>query len=322
MLKQMLIDPSKYGVKCPYAMTPKGICIHNTANDASAKSERNNVNRWDNNAEVSFHIVVDDEEAIQLIPLNRNAWHAGDGGSGNGNRNYIAIEICYSKSGGDKFINAEKRAAKEVAALLKQYGWGIDKIKKHQDFSNKYCPHRTLDMGWQRFLNMIQAELNGSSQPTIPGENNLNVGDRVKVIGANYATGETIPDWVKSNIYEIIQIANNKVLIGGIMSWVYNNDVQKISANNTTPITSPVSNKQYLNLKPHMTTWAIYKENGPYTTAYKIGDLEPAQFGGISYEILGNPVTDVYIIQTRDFGRVGIWAPRDNDSTIASYSIY
>ncbi|MBS4959162.1 MAG: N-acetylmuramoyl-L-alanine amidase, partial [Clostridium sp.] len=160
MLKQMLIDSNKYGVKCPYSMTPKGICIHNTANDASALAERNNVNRWDNDAEVSFHIAIDDIEAIQLIPFNRNAWHSGDGGNGPGNRNYIAIEICYSKSGGDRFIKAEKRAAKEVAALLKEYGWTINNVKKHKDFSNKYCPHRTLDMGWQRFLNMIQAELN------------------------------------------------------------------------------------------------------------------------------------------------------------------
>lgn len=165
MLKQMLIDSNKYGVKCPYSMTPKGICIHNTANDASALAERNNVNRWDNDAEVSFHIAIDDMEAIQLIPFNRNAWHAGDGVNGPGNRNYIAIEICYSKSGGERFINAEKRAAKEVAALLKEYGWSINNVKKHQDFSNKYCPHRTLDMGWQRFLNMIQAELNALNKP-------------------------------------------------------------------------------------------------------------------------------------------------------------
>ena len=163
MLKQMLIDSNKYGVKCPYSMTPKGICIHNTANDASALAERNNVNRWDNDAEVSFHIAIDDIEAIQLIPFNRNAWHSGDGGNGPGNRNYIAIEICYSKSGGDRFIKAEQRAAKEVASLLKEYGWTINNVKKHQDFSNKYCPHRTLDMGWQRFLNMIQAELNVSN---------------------------------------------------------------------------------------------------------------------------------------------------------------
>lgn len=160
-----LIPESQYPTKCPYSMEPKGVCIHNTGNDASAENERDNLARADNQAEVSFHIAIDDKEAIQCIPLNRNAWHSGDGGSGEGNRNYIAVEICYSKSGGDRFIKAEKRAAKEVATLLKQYGWTINNVKKHQDFSNKYCPHRTLDMGWQRFLNMIQAELNALNKP-------------------------------------------------------------------------------------------------------------------------------------------------------------
>lgn len=154
------IPESQYPSKCPYSMVPKGICIHNTANDASAIQERNNVARDNNTAEVSFHIAIDDKEAIQLIPFNRNAWHAGDGSTGQGNRSYIAIEICYSLSGGERFINAEKRAAKEIAVLLKQYGWTLANVKKHQDFSGKYCPHRTLDMGYQRFLNMIQSELN------------------------------------------------------------------------------------------------------------------------------------------------------------------
>lgn len=158
MIKQQLISQSKYNVKCPYAMNPVGICVHNTANDASAQNEVTYM--ISNNNEVSFHIAIDDTEAIQAIPFNRNAWAAGDGGEGNGNRKYIHIEICYSKSGGDKFIAAEQRAAKEIAALLKQFGWTIANVKKHQDFSNKYCPHRTLDMGWQRFLNMILAELN------------------------------------------------------------------------------------------------------------------------------------------------------------------
>ena len=162
-LVQSLIDSSKYGVKCPYDMSPKGICVHNTANDATAKNEVAYMKS--NNNEVSFHIAIDDVEAIQAIPFNRNAWAAGDGGSGNGNRNYIHIEICYSKSGGDKFIAAEKRAAKEIAALLKSFGWTISNMKKHQDFSGKYCPHRTLDMGWQRFVNMVQAELDALNKP-------------------------------------------------------------------------------------------------------------------------------------------------------------
>lgn len=160
-IKQKLVSSSKYSVKCPYSMTPIGICIHNTANDASAANEISYM--ISNNNEVSFHIAVDDKEAIQGIPFNRNAWHAGDGGSGTGNRKYIAIEICYSKSGGTRFTNAEKNAAKLTAQLLKKYGWNINNVKKHQDFSGKYCPHRTLDLGWQRFLNMISAELGGSS---------------------------------------------------------------------------------------------------------------------------------------------------------------
>ena len=154
---QNLVLPSKYNIKCPYTMNPEFIVVHNTANDASAKNEV--AYMINNNNKVSFHYAIDDKEIVQGIPENRNAWHAGDG-NGQGNRKGIGIEICYSKSGGTRFIEAEKLAAKFIAFKLNEKGWGIDKVKKHQDFSGKYCPHRTLDMGWQRFLNMIQAELN------------------------------------------------------------------------------------------------------------------------------------------------------------------
>jgi len=155
---QNFVSPSKYNIKCPYLMTPEFIVVHNTANDASARNEVAYMIR--NNNEVSFHYAIDNMEIVQGIPEDRNAWHAGDGGSGPGNRKGIAIEICYSLSGGQRFIDAEKLAAKFIAYKLKEKGWGIDRVKKHQDFSGKYCPHRTLDMGWQRFLDMVQAELN------------------------------------------------------------------------------------------------------------------------------------------------------------------
>lgn len=154
---QNLVSPSKYKIKCPYTMDSEFIVVHNTANDASARDEIAYMIR--NNDQISFHYAIDDKEIVQGIPENRNAWHAGDG-NGPGNRKGIGIEICYSKSGGTRFIEAEKLAAKFIAFKLNEKGWGIDKIKKHQDFSGKYCPHRTLDMGWQRFLNMIQNELN------------------------------------------------------------------------------------------------------------------------------------------------------------------
>lgn len=157
-IRQMLVNKNKYNIKCPYEMKAEFIVVHNTANDASANNEISYM--INNNNQVSFHFAVDNVESVQGIPFNRNTWNAGDGVNGNGNRKGISIEICYSLSGGDRFVKAEKNAAKLIAQLLKERGWGIDKVKKHQDFSNKYCPHRTLDMGWPRFLNMVQNELN------------------------------------------------------------------------------------------------------------------------------------------------------------------
>ena len=157
-IKQNLVSSSKYDIKCPYERTPQFYVIHNTYNDAAAYMIRN-----DN--KVSFHYAVDDVEAVQGLPEDRSAFASGDGKRGQGNLYGIHVEICYSKSGGDRFIKAEQNAAKFIADGLKAHGWGIDKVKKHQDFANKYCPHRTLDMGWQRFLNMVQANLDGNSQP-------------------------------------------------------------------------------------------------------------------------------------------------------------
>lgn len=225
-LIQLLISSSKYGVKCPYTMTPKGICIHNTANDASARNEISYMQS--NNNEVSFHIAVDDQEAIQALPFDRNAWHAGDGGNGQGNRNYIAVEICYSKSGGSRFEAAEKRAAKEVAALLKKYGWGTDKIKDHRSFSGKNCPHRT---NMSNFIKLVQSELTGSSATaTSPGATgSVTVGSKVKVVGTHYATGQEVPGWVKQNTYTVQQVNGDRALLQEITSWVYIKDLQLIS---------------------------------------------------------------------------------------------
>lgn len=155
-IRKLNMPQSKYSIKCPYMMTPEYVVIHNTANDASAENEIRYMQS--NDAQTSFHFAVDDKEAVQGVETWRNAWHAGDGANGKGNRKGIAIEICYSKSGGTRFTKAEQNGAELAAKLLIDFGWGIDKITKHQDYSGKYCPHRTLDLGWDRFINMIEAK--------------------------------------------------------------------------------------------------------------------------------------------------------------------
>lgn len=157
LIKQNLVPESKYPTKCPYPMVPEGICVHNTANDAPSKNEI--AYMISNDLKNSFHFSVDDIEIWQGLPLDRNGWHAGDGVNGLGNRKHIAVEICYSKSGGEKFDKAEDNAAALIAQIVNQRGWSISQVKKHQDFSGKYCPHRTLDLGWDRFINKVKANM-------------------------------------------------------------------------------------------------------------------------------------------------------------------
>lgn len=162
IIKQRLCPSRLYYCKCPHSMTPSYITIHNTANDASASNEINYM--LSNTRQVSYHYAVDDKEAVQGLPLNRNGWHAGNpdykgGNARTGNLHSIGIEICYSRSGGARFDAAERNAAYLTAMLLKKYGLGIDRVRRHYDWSRKNCPHRTMAKGWQRFLNMVAAEL-------------------------------------------------------------------------------------------------------------------------------------------------------------------
>ena len=56
----------------------------------------------------------------------------------------------------------------------------------------------------------------------------IKVGSYVKPIGKKYATGQTIPAWVKQRSHKVSQIKGNRVLLGypsGIRSWVYLNEV-------------------------------------------------------------------------------------------------
>ena len=49
----------------------------------------------------------------------------------------------------------------------------IDRIRKHQDWSGKYCPHRTLDAGWDRFVDMIMTEVRYQQILKFASENGL-----------------------------------------------------------------------------------------------------------------------------------------------------
>ena len=186
IIKQIPLLESKYGIKCPYITDKIGITVHNTANSAPASNEiRYMIN---NNEKVSYHVAVDENEVIECIPFNRNTWNAGDG-KGKGNMNTISIEICRSTSEDESLYDrAEENAIEYIAKLLKERGWGVDRVYKHQDWNKKYCPHKILDRGeWELFKSKIQNKLDGNTNVTQQINTNNEGGDEVRI----YRNGST-----------------------------------------------------------------------------------------------------------------------------------
>jgi len=167
--KQNLVSSSKYSVKCPYSLTPQYIVVHDTANSAPASNEISYMIRNDN--QVSFHIAVDEKEAIQGLPLNRNAWACGDGTNGNGNRKGISVEICRpTNSDRSLYDQSEENAVYVVARLLHKYGLGIDRLKRHYDFATnkKQCPNVIIREGrWDNFKSRVEWVLGEIKKGTI-----------------------------------------------------------------------------------------------------------------------------------------------------------
>lgn len=52
---------------------------------------------------------------------------------------------------------------------------------------------------------------------------------KVNFSAKTWSNGAGIPDWVKGNSYEVIQTNGNKVLLGGIMSWIDRSNVEILS---------------------------------------------------------------------------------------------
>lgn len=153
-ITQEIIPKSLWRLKCPHGMTPTYITIHNTANTASAAQEVNYLKR--NSAATSCHIFVDEDQAIQCLPLNRNGWHAGDGVNGTGNRRSIGIEICRSTEYTTGWHRqAMLNAAEVVRQLMDKYNIPLDHVVQHNHWTGKNCPHRIRSEGtWQEFLSL------------------------------------------------------------------------------------------------------------------------------------------------------------------------
>jgi N-acetylmuramoyl-L-alanine amidase len=145
-------------------LAPEYITVHSTGNPGStARNEWAWLTNPANKRTASWHICVDDKEAIEAIPLSEVAWHAGDGASGPGNRKSIAVEICES---GDRAKTLEN-AAELTARLLRERNWGTERLRRHWDWSGKACPRIFVAdnwAGWENFKRDVQKHLESSNE--------------------------------------------------------------------------------------------------------------------------------------------------------------
>ena len=85
--------------------------------------------------------------------------------------------------------------------------------------------------------------LKKKTEPTKPstggGSGVIAIGSTVKVTGTKYATGQTIPGWVKSTTHKVSEISGDRALLGrdgGICSWVYLRDLTLVSGGAAKPV--------------------------------------------------------------------------------------
>lgn len=138
----------------------KGATVHTTGNtrpgaDAQAHA---NLQSLGNVRVASWHVQIDDTEAIQSYEDFRQCWHAGDG-RGMGNTQTIGYELCVNSDG--DYVQMLKNAAERIAMDAAEYGWTRDDIYQHNEFSTwgKNCPRELRgtkdDISWAEFVDMI-----------------------------------------------------------------------------------------------------------------------------------------------------------------------
>jgi len=160
---------------------PTYITIHETANFGvgnGAEMHRKFTHNGGGPENVSFHFVVDDKEAIQLLPVTEIGWHAGDGcdeypdGVGHddtGCFSSVAIEMCVNSDG--NFDQTMRNTATLIAKIIMsdedvvgfftmKNRFSENRIAQHNAWSGKDCPHTLRSEGlWNKFLGYVDEAL-------------------------------------------------------------------------------------------------------------------------------------------------------------------
>ena len=204
-------------------ITPTSITIHQTGNiGAAAKNNHNYMKNCNKNGSriASWHFTVDDKEIYQAQSCNYKTFHAGNA---TGNNTSIGIEICMFNDK-EKQRKAYANAIELVKILLKYYGWTVDKVKRHKDWSGKHCPAWLIEGKFGYTWDWFKKQVASNQPASTPTSNDAFV---VKVTvdslnvrkgpGTSYAVVTSIK---KGEAYTIVEVKGSWGLLKSKVGWI------------------------------------------------------------------------------------------------------
>lgn len=92
---------------------------------------------------------------------------------------------------------------------------------------------------------------------------------------------------------------------------------KQLGVSTSTGSTSkPSPKKKTVTLPSSASRWRVYPTNKAPVVGNECGYLYPSKFGGLTYDILATPQTDVVTIKTRDYGKVNIYVAKSTGAII------
>jgi hypothetical protein len=198
-------------------MDPEYITVHTTRNLKKGANAHMHSRFLKFTADVTqkrWHETIDDKACIQHLKHTINAWAAGDGLYGTGNRKSIQIEICENVDG--DFEKAKTNAIFRIKQIMKEHNIPIERVVPHRTWSGKDCPHVLLK-DWASFIERIKENVTVVAASELPkvisfssyprfikvvrdtgGYNYANLADRTKTYAVGTVMkvyGETYAAW-------------------------------------------------------------------------------------------------------------------------------
>ena len=217
--------------------------------------------------------------------------------------------------------------------ILEAFGTNIDPLALNQEFINAGSfmyvgdvnpdgSHAIDGLGWgsltKRYGNIVPVEINNNANGSWPQSNNA----IVKFAFRGTTHFSKVADYTQQLILDSWDgVVRHIGYYGQPVAYaIYENTDKPAQIPAMTQVQAASSKShvgEMLVLPASISSWRIYNIGGPYSSNpdTSIAKLNPAQFGGLSYEVLDNLASNVYEIQTKMFGKVAIYAGPDTPAS-------